>query len=98
MAYFFNDIRLIWEGVKQYLVDSGVMTESAVNLWFGELKADAMEGDNVYMSTPSEFKYTIIVDKKYIEKTWSEESTFKFRRNNSKYRTHVKYWTAGPFQ
>ena len=68
MAYFFNDIRLIWEGVKQYLVDSGVMTESAVNLWFGELKADAMEGDNVYMSTPSEFKYTIIVDKKYIEK------------------------------
>ena len=65
---YINDINLIWEGVKQYLIETDIMTEAAVNLWFGELKPNAFLDNTVYMSTSSEFKYTIIVDKKYIDK------------------------------
>lgn len=65
---YITDIRLIWESVRQYLIDKDIMTDSAVNLWFGELKAEALDNNMVYMSTPSEFKYNIIVDKKYTDK------------------------------
>lgn len=71
---YFNDVNLILESVKSILVEKNVMPQYAVNLWFGELKANLIQDGVVYLSTYSEFKYTIIVDPRYTDKlAWGFE-------------------------
>ena len=62
---YIKDISNIWEMVKDSLTDK--MPQSAVNLWFGDLKVVSFEGNRITFSIESEFKHNIILDKKYDE-------------------------------
>ena len=60
---YINDINNIWEMVKASLTDK--MPQSAVNLWFGDLKVVSFDGNKVTFSIESEFKHNIILKQKY---------------------------------
>lgn len=62
---YIDEIKDIWEMVKQSLKTQ--MTESAVNLWFGDLKIVSFENNTVCFSITSEFKYNTIINQKYQE-------------------------------
>ncbi len=60
---YIDEIKDIWEMVKQSLKTQ--MPESAVNLWFGDLKIVSFENNTVRFSITSEFKYNTIINQKY---------------------------------
>ncbi|MBQ7347446.1 MAG: chromosomal replication initiator protein DnaA [Clostridia bacterium] len=58
---YMDEIREIWEMVKDSFRDK--LSESTINLWFGELEIISFEGDMITMGIPSQFKFNIIRDK-----------------------------------
>ena len=60
MSYL-NDIKSMWESVKESLGDS--LAQSVIDLWFGELKIVSFENNCLSFSTDSEFKHKIISEK-----------------------------------
>lgn len=65
MSYL-NEINAVWESVKNNVAESKNMTGVVTDLWFGDMSVVAMDEKKITMSTPSEFKYDIII-KKYLE-------------------------------
>ncbi len=54
-------IREIWEMVKNTFRET--LSETAVNLWFGEVEILSFQNDSVRIGIPSEMKYNIIREK-----------------------------------
>ena len=61
---YMNEIRQIWDMVKASFADK--LSETAINLWFGELEVVSFEDDLITMGIPSEFKFNVI-RKQYLE-------------------------------
>ena len=59
MSYL-NDITAIWEMVKQSFSDDDNLSQSVIDLWFGELRIVSFENNEIVFSTDSEFKHKII--------------------------------------
>ena len=59
-----NDMADIWEMVKSSFHSR--LPQTAIDLWFGELKIVSYEDNIITFSTESEFKYKIITEK-YLE-------------------------------
>ena len=62
---YIDDFNSIWEAAKENLKEQ--MPESAVNLWFGNLKVTSFENNTVIFSIDSELKYNIILRQNYTE-------------------------------
>lgn len=58
-------IREVWEMVKNTFRET--LSETAVNLWFGEVEILSFKDDSIQLGIPSEMKYNII-SAKYLEK------------------------------
>ncbi len=63
---YIKEIREVWEGVKNSL--RAEMSDTGVDLWFGEVEVLSFDGDHIQLGTPSEFKHGIIIKNNYIEK------------------------------
>ena len=59
MSYL-NDIAAIWEMVKKSFGEEDNLSQSVIDLWFGELKIISFENNEIVFSTDSEFKHKII--------------------------------------
>ena len=59
MSYL-DDISDIWEMVKQSFNDNDKLSQSVIDLWFGELKITSFENNEITFTTDSEFKHKII--------------------------------------
>ena len=70
MSYL-DDILSIWEMVKSSFASS--LSQSVVDLWFGELKISSFENNELTFTTESEFKHKII-NENYIQKISEEFS------------------------
>ncbi|MBO5415277.1 MAG: chromosomal replication initiator protein DnaA [Clostridia bacterium] len=66
MSYL-NDITAIWEMVKQSFSDDDNLSQSVIDLWFGELRIVSFENNEIVFSTDSEFKHKII-NENYVSK------------------------------
>ena len=66
MSYL-DDISGIWEMVKQSFGENENLSQSVIDLWFGELKIVSFENNKITFSTDSEFKHKII-NENYIPK------------------------------
>ncbi len=66
MSYL-DDISDIWEMVKQSFSDNENLSQSVIDLWFGQLKIVSFENNKITFSTDSEFKHKII-NENYIPK------------------------------
>ena len=78
---YMNEIREIWGMVKNSFADK--LSETAINLWFGELDVVSFEDDLITMGIPSEFKFNVI-QKQYLEQIrtiFSELLGFEIRIN-----------------
>ena len=62
---FIDDFNGIWEAAKENLKEH--MSESVINLWFGDMKVTSFEDNTVVFSINSEFKYNMILQKKFDE-------------------------------
>lgn len=62
-----NDIAGIWDMVKQSFNDEDNLSQTTIDLWFGELKIVSFENTEITFSTDSDFKYGII-NKNYLSK------------------------------
>lgn len=60
MAYL-DDLNSIWETVKQSF--SPKMIDTAIELWFGDMKIVSFEDNTITFSTDSELKYKIVGEK-----------------------------------
>jgi len=69
-----DDIQAIWEEVREQMKD--YIPESAVNLWFGEVKAVDFDGYTVYLEILSELKYNTILKQEYISVVENEFSEY----------------------
>ena len=58
---YMEEIRGVWELVKDSFREK--LSETTINLWFGELKVISFENDTITMGIASEFKFNIIRDK-----------------------------------
>ena len=61
---YLEEIRQVWEMVKDSFRDR--LSETTINLWFGNVEINEYHDDIITMSIASEFKFKIIQDK-YIE-------------------------------
>lgn len=61
MSYM-DEINHIWEMVKQSFGDVEKLSQSVIDLWFGELKVLSFDDNTVTLSTESAFKYKIITE------------------------------------
>ncbi len=61
---YMDEIRGVWEMVKDSFREK--LSETTINLWFGELEIISFLDDTITMATSSEFKFKII-NEKYIE-------------------------------
>ena len=61
---YMEEIRQVWELVKDSFRDR--LSETTINLWFGELEVISFENDTITMGIASEVKFNIIRDK-YLE-------------------------------
>lgn len=68
---YIEEIRQVWDLVKESFRKS--LSDTTVNLWFGEIDIRSFTRDLITMSIPSEFKYTIVKEK-YLDKIQSEFS------------------------
>ena len=59
-----DEIKEVWELVKESFREK--LSETTINLWFGELEITAFQDDTITMATSSQFKFGIIQDK-YLE-------------------------------
>lgn len=58
---YIDEIRQIWNLVKESFRDS--LTETTIDLWFGEIDVLSYDGEEVTLGIASEFKYGIIQNK-----------------------------------
>lgn len=58
---FTEEIGQVWDLVKESLLEK--FSETAVNLWFGEIEIIAFKDDVVTLGIPSEFKFNIVQEK-----------------------------------
>ncbi len=58
---YVDDMKPLWEAVKQSMKDS--MSQAAIDLWFGELALTDFTGNVITFTTESEFKYGFITQK-----------------------------------
>lgn len=68
MSYI-DDLNIIWETVKRSF--SPKMIDSAIELWFGDMKLLSLDDNTITLSTDSELKYKI-VGEKYIDQIREE--------------------------
>ena len=68
---YIEEIRQVWDLVKDSFRKS--LSDTTVNLWFGEIDILSFSRDLITMSIPSEFKYSIVKEK-YLDKIQSEFS------------------------
>ncbi len=68
---YIEEIRQVWDLVKESFRKS--LSDTTVNLWFGEIDILSFSRDLITMSIPSEFKYTIVREK-YLDKIQAEFS------------------------
>ena len=94
---FIDDFNGIWEAAKENLKEH--MTESVINLWFGDMKVTSFEDNTVVFSINSEMKYNIILKNKFdnliadaFEKTMGFPVSIKivFIGDDRENSTHVK--------
>ena len=58
---YIDEIRQIWNLVKESFRDQ--LTETTIDLWFGEIDVMAYNGEVVMLGIGSEFKYGIVQDR-----------------------------------
>ncbi len=58
---YIKEIKEVWEGVKNSF--RGEMSETGIDLWFGEVEVLSFEGDHIQLGIPSEFKFDIITER-----------------------------------
>lgn len=58
---YIKEIKEVWEGVKDSF--RGEMSNTGIDLWFGEVEVLSFDGDHVQLGTASEFKHKIIVER-----------------------------------
>ena len=58
---YIKEIKEVWEGVKDSF--RGEMSNTGIDLWFGEVEVLSFEGDHIQLGTASEFKHKIIVER-----------------------------------
>ncbi len=79
MAYI-DEINELWESVKASFIETKTMSETHVDLWFGDLTVTGLDMDEkkITVSTTSELKYEIIRNKYLVElkKRFSETLGF----------------------
>ncbi len=79
MAYI-DEINELWESVKTSFIETKTMSETHVDLWFGDLTVTGLDMDEkkITVSTTSELKYEIIRNKYLVElkKRFSETLGF----------------------
>ena len=68
---YIEEIRQVWDLVKESFRNS--LSDTTVNLWFGEIDILSFSQDLITMGIPSEFKYGIVREK-YLDKIQSEFS------------------------
>lgn len=68
MSYI-DDLNIIWDAVKRSF--SPKMIDSAIELWFGDMKLLSLDDNTITLSTDSELKYKI-VGEKYIDQIREE--------------------------
>ena len=80
---YIDEIREVWEMVKNSFRET--LSETTINLWFGEVEILSFRDDVISMGIPSIFKFELICDKflDKIEKTFSELLGFEVRVNLS---------------
>lgn len=66
---YIEEIRQVWDLVKESFRKS--LSDTTVNLWFGEIDILSFSRDLITMGIPSEFKYSIVKEK-YLDKIQSE--------------------------
>jgi len=54
---YMDEICQVWEMVKESFRDK--LSETAINLWFGELEIVSFEDDLITIGVPSEMKFKI---------------------------------------
>ena len=62
---YIREIREVWEGVKDSF--RGEMSQTGIDLWFGQVEVLGFDGSHIQLGTPSEFKHKIVTDR-YLEK------------------------------
>ena len=68
---YIEEIRQVWDLVKESFRKS--LSDTTINLWFGEIDILSFSRDLITMSIPSQFKYSIVKEK-YLDKIQSEFS------------------------
>ena len=58
---YISEIREVWEAVKDSFHKE--MSDTGIQLWFGEVEVLSFQGDLIQLGTPSEFKHKIIMEK-----------------------------------
>ena len=58
---YVDDMLPLWEAAKQSMKDT--MSQTAIDLWFGELKLTDFNGNTITFTTESESKYSFITQK-----------------------------------
>lgn len=58
-----DDIKEIWDSVKEDLANDFNIAPSTVDLWFGELTVHSIEDGKITLSSPSEYKVKFIKNK-----------------------------------
>ncbi len=66
MDFSLNEIKEIWENVKQSMIDNDTMPPSTCDLWFGDMEITKFTGDEITLASPQIGKYEIIA-KKYVQ-------------------------------
>ena len=58
---YMEDIKQVWEMVKESFRDT--LSESTINLWFGDIEILSFDEDVITMGIGSEFKFKVILEK-----------------------------------
>lgn len=58
---YIEELRQVWGLVKESFRET--LSETAINLWFGEIEVLSLEQDKLRMGIPSEFKFTLVKEK-----------------------------------